>query len=665
MLPVSYERPESPRVQWSKDNPPIVFDWNDPNIRYIVPAVTAALANKATLSSAKNFVRMFCFNLLSQNHWNNEYFNELFQLTMTHVTWCVRNGARITDYQIEDSAEQMLALFTSSLVFRFNELSPVVPLDERKIHSQNAGLLDNLKMEMSLMTYPVAGNQMYPHPAPQRTSNGWPQDLPPGQYYYGQGGVMVDPRMHPQMHPMGYPQQPGYPQMAYPPQQPMDMGHIHQNQMYHNPHMVHPHAMQGGMQGHPGYPNQQRYRPLPDHRPDPNVRDYGDDERHEREERRPKRLTFSGAPITDDMEDLKQDRYFQLMTEDDEKDDLDPPPPTHTAYEPEGIVMQPQTYDVVTTSNLGGSDMDRSQHELGIPTSVKTMAEKERVEEVLKQDEVDFVVDRHVVADLDIDVPIAQLRMDNIKTQGKSVLQKRVYIPCVLISTVPVQETLKGWLKGETLSQIAENLRDILSNLSGSSSVEKDRAQVALLHELDDKLTMKVNEFIKRKLADLWKPFTIGSFIEDFPDLSMYVMRNIGKTGVDLLRQFDIDLAAMLTTSRLDMFNKEIDESPNMLNIPAGVSVGYLPNTYLVSLVNLNVTELKLVRNFQKQVVNPKTNDFLYRVVSSVFESDETSYFEEDMVVENFMLVTSDGARFAIDRDMSSGTGIVYTVQRV
>ena len=632
MLPYPYDTFVTPVVLIDQSHVTYIPQISAPEIQHVLPAIVTRIRNKAGLEAPKNPVRMFCYNLMSQNNWQNPYFDEVFQLVTGHLLLLLRDhqtaGATALS---EQSVDAMLTMYSSSLVFipEYAELKSVISPQQFEACSQNAGMLYQTRKELENMNQSYHGHQpQYPMMNQGRPAEpDLVQDARTGQVYDRRTGMVV-----------GHAPPPvntGYPAHMFP-QQPM-----HQYP---------------GMQPHPGVmqhalPQNQHFVPYSPgghsrmpvvHKPDVTfMRDYSQNNSN------------TVQPVMDNTvghghPGLQQRNHFQR----------------HGQYEPE-VVLSPTTdYRQTTHTNrdnyTGAELMDRSKHDVPNVSGTVTIAERQQVEAIAEAQAPKVEVLENLAADLDFNVSIESFRAETLAAGITTLRQKCCIVPVPLLSTIDIKPFLDVWTKGDTLSTVALALQSAMATASSfSTPSSKDpiadiRSLKALIREFDLALTRRVNTFLKQTLE---ATFIMQSFMEDYNDVPHELRKQMGMVTADRMAQFDRELVGVFKNKILSEYMYGTD----FLETMAGIYIAYIPCVHTVTLVALDRNELKLPMASSKIYLGKVEHALLYRVAESIFDPKEGDESIEGVTVDSNFLVTRDGARYFVGND--SGTNKYYLRQ--
>ena len=153
MLPYSCEYPSVPVVQFPSNNPPAL-----PNVQVmqeaqpLLPFIAATIANEAGIYSGNTAARMFCYNMLSSNGWQNQAFSDIVKLAADACILKTRMGGSHTAATIAvDAVREVLVLFTSMLVVTYPELAGITPPQQVQAAGANYTVYNDLLNQINSM----------------------------------------------------------------------------------------------------------------------------------------------------------------------------------------------------------------------------------------------------------------------------------------------------------------------------------------------------------------------------------------------------------------------------------------------------------------------------------------------------------------------------------
>lgn len=122
MLPVPYDQPLAPLYTYEDSNPPAVpaIQVHPDGLALIVPAA-AAVANKLSEAATASTTRMFCYNLVSLNNWNNSDFAHLVRLVVDYAVYKSYSAGGNIYVILNQVADEFASLYASYLATVYNE----------------------------------------------------------------------------------------------------------------------------------------------------------------------------------------------------------------------------------------------------------------------------------------------------------------------------------------------------------------------------------------------------------------------------------------------------------------------------------------------------------------------------------------------------------------
>lgn len=184
-LPVPIDQALIPIRQFYQNQPPFM-----PNIQVLPPIsnslvdIAVLVANEAGSKAHLNNLSMFCYNILSNNMWQNNDYVELVKLAADLC--CVKTYEGIYTYPeagIQQSVSEALALYKSVLLFRYNELRSYVTQQLIDNASQNVAvyneLLNKIRALYSGQNPLYGGGAPNFQPTPMSHYGQTPQYMPP------------------------------------------------------------------------------------------------------------------------------------------------------------------------------------------------------------------------------------------------------------------------------------------------------------------------------------------------------------------------------------------------------------------------------------------------------------------------------------------------------
>lgn len=148
-LPFNPNQAENEMVQFQMNNPPMVPQINVlPQFQHLVPGVASILANSATQASTTHCGRMFLFNQLSSNRWQNKWYTRAVQVALDLIMIAMAsNRHRSPEEAVESSVAFSLSLCTSINFAEYPALFNMVTPDIANAAQGNMQKLQSLEME--------------------------------------------------------------------------------------------------------------------------------------------------------------------------------------------------------------------------------------------------------------------------------------------------------------------------------------------------------------------------------------------------------------------------------------------------------------------------------------------------------------------------------------
>lgn len=167
MLPVPVDYPQLAIRQYDSYNPPITGIQFNRECAQFGNAIIAKVANMASEMANKNAARMFCYNLLSSNNWNNPEFANICAFAGDLVVlFYYRQQSLIMEQYLDTAVDNALGLTTSRYVCQYPELQNLCgqevcrsSLDNVELLKQTIAAIQQLRsqpqQQMSPMTSPM------------------------------------------------------------------------------------------------------------------------------------------------------------------------------------------------------------------------------------------------------------------------------------------------------------------------------------------------------------------------------------------------------------------------------------------------------------------------------------------------------------------------------
>lgn len=151
-LPVSAEYPVTPILQYQMSAPPLV-----PNIQVlpdgqpIMVMICSIVANEASAQALNSPARMFCYNMLSSNGWNNSLYADVVKLAIDTCLLRSRAGRAAPSAYLHEAVEEILAIYTGVLVMNYPDLQRMVSQETMAAAAQNQAMFYDLERAIAQM----------------------------------------------------------------------------------------------------------------------------------------------------------------------------------------------------------------------------------------------------------------------------------------------------------------------------------------------------------------------------------------------------------------------------------------------------------------------------------------------------------------------------------
>ena len=115
---IPIDRALVPMQNWPSNNPPLV-----PNLQLlpegeeVLVYVCSEVANEVTQRAESSPVRMYMYNIITENNWNNQTYIDAVQMTCDYVVYLYRQGRFNSPLSaIRDAVGEMMAMLSAALV---------------------------------------------------------------------------------------------------------------------------------------------------------------------------------------------------------------------------------------------------------------------------------------------------------------------------------------------------------------------------------------------------------------------------------------------------------------------------------------------------------------------------------------------------------------------
>lgn len=154
MLPVSIDQLITQPVQYHRNAPPFVFEYTNllPEAYPLVVFASADVANEASRYAQNSVTRLFCFNLLASNNYNNEFFAEAVRMSLNLAILKHRQGEAASPYDaLPQAVSQILSLYASALALNYPEVTARLAPQQVEAIRSNVQVYNSLRAAMDSM----------------------------------------------------------------------------------------------------------------------------------------------------------------------------------------------------------------------------------------------------------------------------------------------------------------------------------------------------------------------------------------------------------------------------------------------------------------------------------------------------------------------------------
>lgn len=625
-LPVSADYPIAPFTQYDLFNPPFVPPINVmPGCESVVPMIAATIANEACLKADKHPGRMFLYNLLVDNYWNNPIFSEVVKLATDIVALNYNKGhIRSPEQGVQDAVALAMGGYSSTLFVNYPDLKGIVAPQVLEAAYQNMSVFNSLKQEISSMYYNTPGQPGHAgHGHPNMGANAHAPMYPGGHHV---PPVMHHPGMH--MHPgAGGPGFPNHNGWGAPPPAP---------QQWNAP----PHA-----QAHWGHGPVQSNYPARSMSSGP---------------------TFSGGVTNARFGQVEQessavhDRFASRPSGNVSEPVMSMPVKTQAPQEAQVEKEEQQT--LIIKEN---SEMDRSKHQIVLlgesykPRTADRYADyttavnelgRSRPTESLPEN---AVVEYSWAIEPCLDRAIVHGRAKQYRNQEKNSVDKVFRCFSVLASPYICGENVTDYmdaLKDATsFTTLATKIKSIATSLAMKETDETRQytSSVAMfLSQIDNKLTSVVNEFLTCNLRLITN---VDSFVEDIATLPQYLYERYGGDYSRAFERFEQEVI----DSMLCQLNEDLIRDHMTYFDIDGMEYGLMPTTCSITFVHLTDKELGFKIDTTAAVaIDQFTAPTLFKLASSLVDHKrQLQTMESPISVMEDYLVTADNVRYKLYRN--------------
>ncbi len=642
----SAQHPAIPIIMYDPHQPPIV-----PNCTIGLPdevlqhkgQIAVAIINESGSKAMTNPVRMYCYNALAENCFNNQFFEEVFNFTIGLVGLNMKKQSHLPAMQhIKNATEHALTLICGVLIHREPELKSLIPSRLIEAANQNIPFYSNLQQEINRvfpntpnptfgMNAPNMNIQVFIMNSPQGSilaiqfPNGQTQQLPisnyNGQFYIQFNGQSFQIANTPQgvMILLNGQWMPGANLFGQYAQQPT------QQSMYPQQPMQQPMYPQQPNQFNTGAFNQSPMQ-QDTHRFSSNTF------------AKPADPTFSDVIKQNGQSDH---RYVDVNVQTIQK-------------APEPVQVSAQTKNErFKTLQVKGKVMGSAKiNILGNTFSLDGVVRQQAVRDALTTmssvtsivDENCTVVHSKRIYTCDIEEAFRNGKISQLSHDNNNTALYRVF-GCTMNPIITKYKELSEFVdklrKSLTITELATRLRSMSTALSSDQFDKMTASDIAvILSYIDQLLTKITNKFLSLNMFIEGKEIGIDSFIEDVTGLPNYIQRTRGQTHLAVFENFEKTL--------LDNFSS-IDKTAEQeiiygLNLPENLLAVCVPTSFSITYTNLTNEEFNFDLKKEPVFVDRQIAPELYKICQTLnlHKKSMDAYTQYDY------LETSDGVRYRL-----------------
>lgn len=625
-LPYNHQYPQSPCLFFAPDDsPPHSGVFFNEHTEHLIPKIATAVANEATKMANNNAARMFYYNMLSRDGWQNSDFINAVQFV---ADFCFlifkKQRSNVIASCMTEAVTQGMSYLTAACLLDHSELRSYVNEPALSNCDKTNQRFYNLKQEMQ-MNY----TGQTPHLVPVGNVND-PRMADPRfqqQPQYMHPGAQMHPNM--QMHPGVHLQHPGYgpgpygnwgqpaPRAAFNPNQGQSFasgsGHPSTFPTHH-----------GNSAGGPidrysvnEQPQLQRQAPR--------------DVRQILQQEHGSRSSQTVINAVTRMSDTNTVEAEPIQTE------------------KVSLIKTPKTLSII-----GGSEMERARHVIKyfsgmtgdtLTARYERLANAARSISLVKPSENNgkgnTYVDPNPFVEVNLDAAIfeARERMIEKAADGKDLSAYRcaAFVAEPLIVPANAWESIKKFMDCSSFEQITIVMRVIAMEESRNGTGSE--AMVAMVADIDKRLCKVVNDFLR---YSLYLQLSIECFCEDIVGLGGYLHEKYGFKYSQALASFETQVMNTMFNSLDKDTTDQLEEN---MRDSKRVSIMYMPISVSLTFVSFTSNELGYdVKNIP-MVIAADTAPVLYSLATSVANVSATG--DDTGNIADY-LIASDGVRYRL-----------------
>jgi hypothetical protein len=547
--------------------PPMMVDVNyppyvpnvavHPEVAYLKNTVAALVINESVEKIILNHSRLFLFNLICYNSYQNETFHEIVELVLGHIYINTQRGRyRSYDMAVNDSVSFVMTTYASHLFFRYPNLKSMVAPQIVNAAYQNLQSFNNLKEEVRAMF----------------NNGGYPTNMPHGSF--SPGHVPVQHMQHPQY---------------------MHNPNMHNNGRYERPNSTYvansgANTMFGNMVSQSAFINRGSS-------PESTMRDARFKTMSDSNERN-QTMTTPSVAVTESQETKPQQKA--------------------EVNKDKTVILEMEGGSERNFSNSSVTFLDVSVDLNNFERSAHQYRSIERLgnEKADEGSENNKYLQSSVNLETNLENAIITARVKQFEMQ-RSEMKNNVF-RCFSVITNPffssydLSQYYKVLQSCDNFEGLVGKLRSIAMAVSRQEDKSYVAAVVTFLNVVDEILTELVNDFLRNKLD---MRISIDSFTADSIDLKPYLF----KKDVRYCEAYEAFENDVMNVVFEELDEELMKMSAEELGVPEGLNHYVLPVNHTLTLTFLNDKELGMKIKDGLNVIDATNCNSLYNLAASLF----------------------------------------------
>lgn len=194
MLPVPYDRPLTQIYTYPQNNPPVVPAIQvHPDGAQLLVTAASLCANAIGDAASSSTTRMFCYNLMSRDNWNNQDFYNMVRLVVDYTVYknLTQTSGGNVYVTLQQNATEFASLYASYLAYAYQEYLVMLDPPTQQRVMQNVAHFNDYNAKADSVYSMQAQPQM--HMPQQHMPQSMVMNRQPGRVGLPQGGHMHYP----------------------------------------------------------------------------------------------------------------------------------------------------------------------------------------------------------------------------------------------------------------------------------------------------------------------------------------------------------------------------------------------------------------------------------------------------------------------------------------